>query len=192
MRKFTYAIWLAVLFTVPAQAGWVLDGEASTVSFVSTKAINVAEVHKFAELKGAVDGDGQVNVTISLASVDTGIELRDNRMREMLFETEKFGTATVSAKVDADEIDALKPGQAMHTTIEGILTLHGETRPLPMDILIARSGDDQLLVTSEKPVVVNAPEFGLVAGVERLREVAGLPSISTAVPVSFVLAFFED
>jgi hypothetical protein len=42
---------------------------------------------------------------------------------------------------------------------------------------------------SKKPVVVNAPEFKLAEGVEALREIAGLPSISLAVPVSFVLAF---
>jgi hypothetical protein len=33
---------------------------------------------------------------------------------------------------------------------------------------------------------------GLVAGIESLREIAGLPSISKAVPVSFVLTFDED
>jgi len=180
---------LAALFSAPAQAEWTLNGEQSTLSFVSTKAINVAEAHKFAELSGGVDASGQVSIAINLASVDTSIELRDERMREMLFETEQFGSATIGAKVDAAALAGLAAGQSLDVTVEGVLTLHGETRPLMMEIVVARSGDAQLLVMSRKPVIVNAPEFKLGEGVEALREIAGLPSISLAVPVSFVLAF---
>jgi len=45
------------------------------------------------------------------------------------------------------------------------------------------------LVVSERPVVISATQFGLAEGVESLRKIAGLPSISVAVPVSFVLSF---
>lgn len=189
MKQITYSLILVALFGAPVQAAWVLDGERSIVSFVSTKAINVAEVHKFTELSGGVDEDGQVTVAISLASVDTSIELRDERMREMLFETDQFRLATVTAQVDTGELDDLEPGQSIRMTVQGVVSLHGESLPLPMDVVIARSGKSGLLVTSELPVVVNAPQFRLAEGIERLREVAGLPSISTAVPVSFVLAF---
>jgi hypothetical protein len=37
--------------------------------------------------------------------------------------------------------------------------------------------------------VVNANGLELVAGIEALREVAGLPSISYSVPVTFSLTF---
>jgi hypothetical protein len=36
---------------------------------------------------------------------------------------------------------------------------------------------------------VDAAKFGLSDGVEKLREIAGLDSISHAVPVSFVMTF---
>jgi polyisoprenoid-binding protein YceI len=192
MRTIAIAATAALMFVGQAQAAWTLDGEASTVSFVSTKAINVAEVHRFAELSGSVDADGQVMVSIGLASVDTAIELRDQRMREMLFQTDQYTLATVSAKVDADALEGMEPGDSVRMMLEGIVSLHGESRPLPMSVVVARTGDSSLLVTSEKPVVVNAPEFKLAEGVEALREVAGLPSISLAVPVSFVLSFSRD
>jgi hypothetical protein len=48
---------------------------------------------------------------------------------------------------------------------------------------------DRLLVSSVRPVIVNAGPLGLDEGVERLREAAGLPSISPAVPVTFQLTF---
>ena len=177
-----------LLLTGIAQAAWVVDGERSTVSFVSTKAINVAEVHRFGELSGGMDANGEVSVSIGLASVDTGIEIRDDRMREMLFETGEYSAATISAKVDADQVDALSPGESVDMVVEGILELHGESRPLILEIVVARTGEAGLLVTSRKPVVINAPQFNLGEGVEALRAIAGLPSISLAVPVSFVLA----
>ena len=39
------------------------------------------------------------------------------------------------------------------------------------------------------PILLNAADFGLDKGVSLLQEVAGLKSISTAVPVSFKLLF---
>ena len=183
---------LLTLIAIPAQAEWTLDGDNSAVSFVSTKAINVAEVHRFGTLSGGVDDAGQVNISISLESVDTGIELRDDRMRSMLFDTETFSAANISAKVDTAAIGAMSPGDTADMVIEGNLDLHGESRPLTMDVVVTRSGDDRLMVVSSKPVVVNAPEFKLGEGVEALRAIAGLPSISLAVPVSFVLSFEKD
>ena len=188
MKKFLSGALAAVICT-PAFGAWTLDGEQSAVSFVSTKAINVAEVHRFGELSGSVGDDGKVDISISLSSVDTGIELRDERMRGMLFDTAQYAAAGVTAQVDINTIRDLAAGQSMDMTIEGNLDLHGESRPLMMDVVVTRSGENRLLVVSKKPVVVNAPEFKLAEGVEALREIAGLPSISLAVPVSFVLAF---
>ena len=156
---------------------------------MSTKAINVAEVHRFGELSGGVSDDGKVSISISLASVDTGIEVRDERMRGMLFDTAQYTAADITAQVDMETVGSLAAGQSMDMTVEGNLSLHGQSRPLTMDIIVTRSGENRLLVASKKPVVVNAPAFDLTDGVEALREVAGLPSISLAVPVSFVLAF---
>lgn len=188
MNRLVCAAMLA-LVAIPAHANWTLDGDGSALSFVSTKAINVAEVHRFGQLSGNVDGSGKVSISIALGSVDTGIELRDERMRDMLFDTEHYPVATVSATVDASAIDAMSAGDSIDMTIEGDLDLHGVSKPLMMDIVVTKSGDDHLLVVSKKPVLVNVPEFSLAEGVEALREIAGLPNISLAVPVSFVLSF---
>ncbi len=189
MKHLATIILLSACLATAAEAHWVLDSDNSALSFVSTKAINIAEVHKFAELEGEVTPAGEVQLTITLASVDTGIELRDDRMREMLFDTANFSTANVTANIDAEAIESMAPGDTREIMVDATLTLHGESQTLPMALLVAKSGMSRLLVTTLKPVVVNAPEFKLVEGIERLREVAGLPSISTAVPVTFVLSF---
>jgi len=187
-----WIIMLALVAAAPAQADWVLDGDESALSFVSTKAINIAEVHRFGTLSGGVSGDGKVSVTIDLASVDTSIELRDERMREMLFDTADYPVAKVTAMVDSAALDGLGAGESTDMAVEASVSLHGTERPVTMDVKVARVGDHSLLVTTNRPVIINAPEFELAAGVEALRAIAGLDSISLAVPVSFVLAFDEE
>lgn len=180
---------ITVLWSIPAGADWILDNDNSRISFVSTKANAAAEVHRFARLDGRVDEDGNVTVSIDLESVDTAIEIRDERMREMLFETERFPTATLAATVDLDAVDAMQAGTSTSMTVEGQLMLHGATMSLTIDMTVARLGDSRVMVASRTPMIVNGSQVGLLEGIERLREVAGLPTISPAVPVMFVLTF---
>jgi len=68
------------------------------------------------------------------------------------------------------------------------LSMRDISRSYTADVMITRL-DEALVATTLKPIVVTAVDFGLQAGVEALREVAGLPSISRAVPVSFTVLF---
>jgi hypothetical protein len=156
---------------------------------VSTKATNVAEVHTFDTLSGSVGGDGHARVVIQLASVNTLIPIRDERMREMLFQTELLPTATVDARLDIARIVNMAVSTSEILTTELLLTL-GESRlPITAELLVTRIAADRVLVAATKPIIVNAGALNLAEGVEALREVAGLPSISQAVPVTFVLQF---
>ena len=65
------ALLSSLLICGGAWADWVLDGERSQLNFVSIKAGDVGEVHRFAELSGTVTEAGEANVVIELASVDT-------------------------------------------------------------------------------------------------------------------------
>ena len=191
MKSKSIATLTLMLATGPAFAAWTLDNDASQVSFVSVKAGDAGEVHRFTEISGMLDG-GDASVTVQLASVDTLIPLRDERMREMLFETDIFPTAKISAAIDMATIDALDPGQSADVTANLALELREQSVTLPAEMIVARLGDDRLMVSSRKPVIVNAASVDLVDGIEALREVANLPSISKAVPVSFVLTFVND
>ena len=173
-----------------ANAAWTLDNDASEISFVTIKAQDVAEVHRFATLSGAVDEAGVATVNIELASVDTLIPIRDERMREMLFETDLFPTATVRAQIDP-AWQTLALGASVRADAEVMLELHDEQVPLTAELLVSRLAEDRMLIATLKPVVVNSGSVNLTEGVEALREIAGLPSISKAVPVSIVLTYVD-
>lgn len=173
-------------------AAWTLENDSSQVSFVSVKAGDAGEVHRFTQLSGKVSNDGSASVVIQLASVDTMIPLRDERMRQILFQTDMFPTARLSTSVDMDTLNAMEPGDSVDMTANLMLDLRNRQVELPADVIVARLGKNKLMVSSRKPVIVNAASVDLVDGIEALREIAKLPSISKAVPVSFVLTFEED
>ena len=77
----------------------------------------------------------------------------------------------------------------MTSSLEGELSLHGQKSAVTAELAVARLAPNKLLVSSRKPLVLQAGDYDLLEGVEKLREVAGLSSISKAVPVSFVLTF---
>ena len=181
-----------LLIAGPCFADWTLDNDSSQVSFVSVKAGDAGEVHRFTEISGELSAGGKATVTIQLASVDTLIPLRDERMRELLFQTGVFPTASLSTDIDMDALSAIEPGNSMDMAANLTLDLHGQQLSLAAEMIVARLGDHRLMVSSRKPVIVNAASVDLVNGIEALREIANLPSISKAVPVSFVLTFDED
>ena len=183
---------LLLLAALPAHADWTLDNSGSQLSFVTIKATDVAEVHTFTELSGSVGADGHARVVIQLASVDTLIPIRDERMREILFQTDLFPTATADARLDLRKLQGLAPSTSMTFTTELLLRLSDTELPITTDLLVSRLAGDRMLVTTLKPIVVNAGAVALADGVEQLREIAGLPSISKAVPVSFVLQFVAN
>ncbi len=179
---------VGLLFAGSAQAHWSLDNDASSLSFITVKAEHVAEVHSFDVLSGTIDDDGGVEITIQLASVNTLIPIRNERMQEMLFETNLFPQATIAGTINLDLLTDMSFGASLARTIDFELSLHGETVDLAADVQITRT-EEGAVVSTLKPIVVMADSFALTEGVEKLREVAGLPSISRAVPVSFTLVF---
>lgn len=192
MKTSNLLVTATLLIAGPCFASWSLDNDASQVSFVSVKAGDAGEVHRFTEISGALSDDGNASVTIQLASVDTLIPLRDERMRELLFETNVFPTATLSADIDMDALNNIEPGANVDMTATLKLDLRDQKLELPAEMIVARLGDHRLMVSSRKPVIVNAASVDLVEGIEALRAIANLPSISKAVSVSFVLTFEED
>ena len=185
------AVFAATLAAAPAWADWTLDPARSHLAFVSIKAKDVAEVNTFKEIKGSIAADGEARVALMLDSVDTLVPIRNERMRQFLFDTADYKEAVLTAKLDPAQIKAMAVGEIADLTAEGTLSLHGQTQPMTRAVQAARVADNTVMVASVKPLVVDATKFGMTEGVEKLREIAGLAAISNAVPVSFVLTFVD-
>lgn len=192
MKKcFTGGLLSLSLLSASAFADWIVDNEQSTVFFISTKNVNVSEIHHFKQIEGKLNNQGEFSLDIDLASVETGIAIRNTRMQDLLFNVSTFPKAHIQSSVPA-EIVKLGKGESLHTTLAATLTLMGMTKPLSLDVTISKTAEQSYVVTSAQPLLLSASDVGLQGGVEALQKIAGLSSIGLTVPVSFNLILYKD
>jgi polyisoprenoid-binding protein YceI len=179
----------ALLLSAGAHADWTLDGEASSFYYVTSKASMVSEVNTFSGLSGGIADDGTATLEIDLATVNTSIEVRDERMREIVFEVDDYPAASVSVMVDTAALDAMAAGTVETASHTATVNLHDTSAEFPTELQIIKLDADTLIVQLTKPLLVNASSFGLTDAVEELRSIASLPSINPQVVVDFTLVY---
>jgi polyisoprenoid-binding protein YceI len=138
MRNLIRLFAAAVLFTFPTlsfAASYKIDPDHSDVGF-KIRHMMVSNVKgTFRAVSGKVkidDSDlskSSVMATMETASIDTGVEKRDNDLRSAnYFDVAKYPTMTfTSSSVAAAGEGKLK--------VSGALTLHGVTRPVVLDVV---------------------------------------------------------
>ena len=181
--------WVLFLFSTPVFPDWNLVNEESRINFISIKASDIAEIHTFKELSGSVKNNGQAQVVINLSSLETLIPIRNERMSNLLFETKIYPIASFKLGLDLQSILLTEVGKSSNVTYSGKLELKGKQFSMPVKLSVTRLSDESFLVKSSEPLLLNAESLGLSDGIESLRVIAGLPSISKSVPVTFSLIF---
>ncbi|MEM9045088.1 MAG: YceI family protein [Pseudomonadota bacterium] len=184
------AVLSASLVAAPAFAGgWALSGDESKVAFGSVKKDTVGEVHHFGNLSGSVADDGTATVEIDVTSVETWIDIRNERIQKMVFDAVSFPLATISAKIDMDEVNGLKPGETASVTSEATVSLVGQDIPVEADLFVVALSDQKVMVTTDEMIMLSTADLGIDGGVDQLMEVAKLPSITRVTPVTLRLVF---
>ncbi|GAA0282518.1 hypothetical protein GCM10009127_24890 [Alteraurantiacibacter aestuarii] len=198
--RFTLAastLALAACSTAPAEeaplAGdWALSPQESHLSFVTVKAGEIAEAHSFTGLSGAVSAAGAANLSIDLTSVETNVDVRNERMRDFLFNVAEFPSATATVQLDPAAFATLGTGDTLTQDVTGQLDLHGVTADIASQLSVTRIAPDKVRVETVSPIIVSAASFGLDGGVEELRNLANLDAITGQVPVTFSLTFQQQ
>ena len=149
-------------------AAWKSDD--SNITFLSSKinkALNsITEQSGFTSAKSQLSATGDFNMTIDLASVKTNIDLRDQRLRDWVFETSQYANAL-----------------ALQQPLT--LNIHGKQIPITADLAVQRNPGDKITVNTRTPVILDVKQMDMSKGVAQLVEVMGLSSIVEQVPVSF-------
>jgi len=121
---------------------WAVDGAHSSIGF-TVRHMVVSKVRgRFTRWSGTIAMDerdpakAQVDITIEPASVDTGVEQRDNHLRSPdFFDVERYPTMTFRSTRSE------KVGEREYRLI-GDLTMHGVTRPVSLEVEFAGSAKD--------------------------------------------------
>ena len=117
------------------------------------------------------------------------IPIRNERMGTMLFKIAAFPTAKFTAQVDLEAVNKLNVGTMKDMALDGQLSLRSSTLQLKANVRVIKLDGDRVEVQTLKPIILNANSLSIIEGIEKLRNIAGLPSISHSVPVTFSLVF---
>ncbi len=189
--RFLSAIIL-MFATSSSLAGWTLDPSRSELSFVATKDAHVADNHYFLDFSASVNDKGKAELIIKTASVETNIDMRDKRLRSILFNVDEFPEARVTLMVRTGLVKQRPAGTMKAADVSGMLDLVGVQQLITGRVTIYHLADGSMVVDSADTVLVDTEDFGLLPAINQLREMAGLNSISVKVPVSFRLVFTRD
>ncbi|MDO4777558.1 MAG: YceI family protein [Cardiobacteriaceae bacterium] len=187
MKKILLASLMLSAFAHANNAAW--ESNDNHISFLSIKVNqqknSITEQSAFTSSKAMLDKDGMFTLNIDLNSVKTNIDIRDQRLKDWVFETAQFGTATVSGKVDADAVNKLAVGETLKLRQPLVLDIHGQKINLQAELSVQRVADDKIMVNTLTPVILDTKDMKMEKGVMQLVEVMALSSIVEQVPVSF-------
>lgn len=189
MKKLALVVAAALSFS--AAADWSVNSAQSSLNFVSVKNDVVAETHSFKDLTGSLTEAGDFAVAIPAMSIDTMIPIRNERILEHVLAAKQYATINAKGKVDSKVLAGLKTGESVVVDQALDLTLLTKTQSLTAKVKVTKVSDSQLVVTTVAPIMLDVNKFELNAGIEKLRELAGLKSISPMVPTTFSLVLVK-
>lgn len=112
---------------------WDLDNAHTTVGFKVRHAMVSNVRGSFKDVQGTIKADDKditkstADFTVTIKSIDTGNDKRDQHLKSPDFFNEaQFGTMTWKSS----KVEKKKGGLKVH----GFLTLHGQTKPLVLDV----------------------------------------------------------
>ena len=178
-----------LLMTQATLADWRLTS-ASKVGYVSIKNNAIAEHNVFSGVTGSLSKKGQLKITIDLSTVETQVDIRNQRMRELFFEVTQYPQAVVTAELDVQELAQFDSGAPLEIVKPFTLSLHGVEATAEAHLRVVAVGG-RAWVSTVRPVLISAAECGLEGGVSALQKIAGLEAIAAVVPVSIDLKFVK-
>jgi polyisoprenoid-binding protein YceI len=186
MLKYSLSGLALCLFSSATFANWNLDNELSRVNFVSVKKNNIGEAHYFKKLNASISDAGKFELEINLASVETLIPIRNERMQKFLFNTEMFPKLNLTSDLSS-QLKNLKKGKSTILKAKADLALNGINKLITLEVLATQQANGDITVASFMPIIIKPSDFNLTAGIDKLQALAKLPAITHSVPVSFVL-----
>ena len=126
----------------------------------------------------------------SLARVETQVDIRNQRMRELFFEVTQYPQAVVTAELDVQELAQVDSGAPLEIVKPFTLSLHGVEVTAEAHLRVVAVGG-RAWVSTVRPILISAADFGLEGGVAALQKIAGLEAIAAVVPVSVDLKFVK-
>jgi polyisoprenoid-binding protein YceI len=143
MKKLVFLLFaVASMGLASAQTTWTNDPAHSRLGF-KVKHLTVSEINGyFSDFSVSVTtskadySDAKIKLTAKIASVNTGVEARDNHLKTAdFFDAEKYATLTFeSTSFTKIPVKVKVKGAPDKALLKGNLTLHGVTKPVVLTV----------------------------------------------------------
>lgn len=173
-------------------ANW--EAPQTSLTFLSSKInqqLSVTEQSQFTSSHAMLDKQGNFKMMVDLNSVQTNIEIRDQRIKIGCFKPRNLLWLKITGKVDMNVIHQLQLGESVSFKQPLMLHIHGKELPIEAHLSAQRTQADKIMVSTLSPVVLDTKAMGMSQGVMQLVEVMGLKTIVEQIPVSFHAEFMR-
>ncbi len=137
----------------------------------TVKANAIFDTYRFDAVEGEIGPGGKATVKIDLASINSSIDVRDVRLRFLLFETYKFPFAEIKADIDQSRLQELLTATRIEYTLVITLSMRGVVREIKTKVWVTRISDTTVSVATIEPIIVTAESVGLTKNIAKLVEV---------------------
>jgi len=136
---------------------------------------------------------GSAKLVMDLDTFESTIPIRNERVRNIFFETSGLGWDTAELVVPAIGVDVVKAlGDKRHVegvALDGTLKVHGRTVKVTMRVDARYGEDGRLFVKTTAPVEVKVSDLGLTDNLHRLSQICMHDSIDDVVKIEAALEF---
>ena len=166
-RHIALATFVALLAGLQASSALATDftvqpGKDKNLVVFTSKATLESFQGKTKQVSGALSFDPAnlgdsvtVHVEVDLASLDTGIPMRNKHMRENHLHTDKYPKAVFDGgRILEASGHTLNPGDTVHLRMSGRFDLHGVKRTIEVPVIAMRAKDGTLQVTTHFDVAL--------------------------------------
>jgi polyisoprenoid-binding protein YceI len=148
---------LAVAYaTLPAVSSAAVQANGGSVTVDCSGPAGLKIQGKTSDISVSETG-GSVRVSVALATLDTGIDLRNKHMREKYLEVQKYPNAVLT--VDRSTLHFPDDGKDGEGSANGTMALHGQTHPVVFKYKAHRNHDTFDVNGS---VHLNMNDYGIV------------------------------
>jgi len=141
----------STLFAAPRT--YTITSDGKNYAMFSSEA-TLETVHgRTTKVSGTIDADpasvadAKVDVSIDLASLDTGISMRNEHMRDRFLNVEKFPAATFKS-VSVSGAKSVAPNKPTDLNVTGDFTLHGVTKRITVPVRVVVIPESELTKSS--------------------------------------------
>lgn len=168
---------------------WVLNPSLSNVYMQTVKANSIFETHRFNSVEGGINANAEATVRIDLSSINSSVDIRDVRLRFVLFETFKFPFAEITARIDKSKLQGLVAATRIEYPLTLSLNMHGIVNEVKTRVWVTRINEVTVSVSSIEPIILTASSVGLTDNIAKLVAIIGGTQIATAASITFDLIF---